>query len=415
MNPRPLGMRKTIRLLIALTILAWATQTLIHQWGFGAEIPALGQDPNGPEAADEKFVPPASRTGPAAAVELRSEARINGPEVRLKQICRWSKADAPAFVQIGELVIARFEETTPFKTVTLAEIRQTLHDAGVNVAVINFHGTTQCTVSRSDVQYDQTTALDQWIAARAPTTAPSEVTPASQPTQVASASTPHEDAAPVHTLRELLIGDLSVRLSMPVDQLQVNFNPADQKLLNLAEPEFKFNINGETVRNLGDVSWDVLVVTESGNRKASISANARAWQNQIALIKPVVYGQVFQAADVTDRRVLVDRVADETLLTKLQIVGQQASRDLQAGTVLTARLVEAVPLARQGQFITVTLNQGSVRVKTVARAMENGSYGQTIKVKNESNEEVYQVVLTGPQEGTMGPIGTAPQARLDDK
>ena len=37
MNGRPLGNCATVRLLIALTILAWATQTLLHQWGYGAE------------------------------------------------------------------------------------------------------------------------------------------------------------------------------------------------------------------------------------------------------------------------------------------------------------------------------------------------------------------------------------------
>ena len=37
---RPMGKRGTVQLLVWLTILAWATQTLFHQWGFGAEAPA---------------------------------------------------------------------------------------------------------------------------------------------------------------------------------------------------------------------------------------------------------------------------------------------------------------------------------------------------------------------------------------
>ena len=36
------------------------------------------------------------------------------------------------------------------------------------------------------------------------------------------------------------------------------------------------------------------------------------------------------------------------------------------------------------------------------RAMEGGSYGQTIRVKNEATGDVYQVVLTAPQEGSIG-------------
>jgi hypothetical protein len=54
-----------------------------------------------------------------------------------------------------------------------------------------------------------------------------------------------------------------------------------------------------------------------------------------------------------------------------------------------------------------------VSVKTVAKAMEGGSYGQTIRVKNEATNETYEVVLTGPQEGTMGPVASLSGARAD--
>jgi flagella basal body P-ring formation protein FlgA len=75
--------------------------------------------------------------------------------------------------------------------------------------------------------------------------------------------------------------------------------------------------------------------------------------------------------------------------------------------VMTGKTVQPVPLARTGQFVTVLLSRGGVTVKTVARAMEEGSYGQTIKVKNEGTKDVFEVVLTGPQEATLGPAQAA--------
>jgi flagella basal body P-ring formation protein FlgA len=97
----------------------------------------------------------------------------------------------------------------------------------------------------------------------------------------------------------------------------------------------------------------------------------------------------------------VDQLSDDPLLSADQIVGQQASRELKAGAVLTARMVDPVQLVKSGQLITVTLDQGTVRIKTVVRAMEAGSYGQTIRVKNETTRDVFQVILTGPQTATM--------------
>ena len=51
MNGRPLSTTKKVRILIAFTILAWATHTLLHQSGMRREIttlPAEGPETNTP-------------------------------------------------------------------------------------------------------------------------------------------------------------------------------------------------------------------------------------------------------------------------------------------------------------------------------------------------------------------------------
>jgi flagella basal body P-ring formation protein FlgA len=299
----------------------------------------------------------------------------------------------------------------------------------VNLALIRFAGPVVCTVNRADVEYNESVALDQWIQARqggapaGPETQPSAAGADAPQAALASGSAtmpatpppvtvalradqqPSQDS-PLRSLRDLLSADLAVRLGLPEDELQINFNPADQKALNLSEPQFKFNIDGRNIHNLGPVNWEVLVVTDSGSKKVMINASARAWQNQVVLTRPLSFKQVVQAADVRERRMLADRISDEPLLTAEQVVGQQAANDLKPGTVLTARMVDPVPLVRGGQFVTITLIQGNVRVKTVARAMDGGAYGQSIKVKNEATKDVYDVVITGPQEGTVGPLPT---------
>lgn len=73
-------------------------------------------------------------------------------------------------------------------------------------------------------------------------------------------------------------------------------------------------------------------------------------------------------------------------------------------------MVDAVPLVRAGQLVTVVLQQGSVQVKTVARAMEGGSFGQSIRVKNEATRDIFEVVLTGPQTGRLGSDAAAVSA-----
>jgi flagellar basal body P-ring protein FlgI len=102
-----------------------------------------------------------------------------------------------------------------------------------------------------------------------------------------------------------------------------------------------------------------------------------------------------------------------------QLVGQLCSRELQAGTVLTARLVDAAPLAKTGDLVTVTLSQGNVKITTVMRAIDGGSFGQSIRGKQETTGAIFDVTLTGPQCGAISPepsmqTASANVIRLED-
>lgn len=447
MNPRPLSMRKKVRLLIGITILAWATQTMMHQLGFGREIaagevaappveapaepaadapPAAGEETFVPR--EEKFVPGTARFAAGATLEIRTEARVAGAEVRLRQVCRWTDADAQAFAPVADLVLTRLDEKRPFDSVTLQQIRGALHDAGANLAMIRFAGPVACTVSRGDVELDEQKALEQWVQARTGEAQPAEESAAAakterggkdgldavlaegrrsesetDPAKSGAARGPAAAVGGVRTLREVLAADLAERLGLPAEQLELSFNPRDEKLLRLAEPAFRFHVEPKRVRNLGSVSWDVMLVAGESSQTVPIHAGARAWQRQVVLTRPLTFKQVIRDADVSERRTLVDRLPEDELLAVGQVVGQQAARDLKPGTVLTAKLVDAVPLVQTGQFVTVTLARGGVKVKTVARAMEGGSFGQTVRLKNEATKDIYEAVLTGPQEATLDP------------
>jgi flagella basal body P-ring formation protein FlgA len=111
---------------------------------------------------------------------------------------------------------------------------------------------------------------------------------------------------------------------------------------------------------------------------------------------------VLRDDDIIERRTLIDHIDDDPVLTRAQIVGQQASRDLRPGSVMTARMVESVPLAKVGQYVSIKLTQGGVQVQTVAKAMQSGSFGETIRVKNEATNEIFAATLTGPQTAVMG-------------
>ena len=202
-----------------------------------------------------------------------------------------------------------------------------------------------------------------------------------------------------------------MRLSLPVDQLQMTFDPEDQSLLNLAAPQFKFNIEARHVFGLGDVSWVVTVVTDSGKQKAIVSATARAWENQLTLVRPLATREVIQATDLVQPRAGGSAAERVRCLTSGRSRSGRRPWPASFGPANCSHgrtWSRAVPLAKVGQLITVALQQGTIHIKTIARAMEGGSYGQSIKAKNEATGDVYEVTLTGPQEGTIGGAAAPP-------
>jgi flagella basal body P-ring formation protein FlgA len=432
MYPTPNYVRKTVHLMVWLTILAWATQVLFSSWARGEEPAGVAQFAQVPVelGGSEKFVPGGERFYSGATLELRPEVNVIGEEVKLKQVCRWSDGDKGAFEPIADLVLLRLSQKSPYRTLTVREMRDTLHDAGVNLAVVRFAGATSCTVARTDVRFDERSALDQWIAAKdqlnskpglleSPTTQPvkASVMPAA-----AKAAAPTEAAVPAaaerpaarraaveakayRSLRDYLVAEVAERLNTPVDQLQFHFNPADEKVLNLAEPHFEFNVNPPRNRNLGEVTWDVTIVADGTSQKTSLTANVKAWQSQLVVDKPLGYRQIIREDDLVDRRTLVDRIGEDPLVTREQVVGQMAGRELRLGTVLTAKLIDPVILVKSGQLVSITLTQGTIRAKSVARATEQGTLGQTIRVRNEVTNNSFDVVVTGQQTARLPASG----------
>jgi flagella basal body P-ring formation protein FlgA len=342
-------------------------------------------------AEGEQFVP-SSR--PAGTLEMRPEATVFGPEVRLRQVCRWSGADDRLFSGVADLVITRIDAAggdTATKAIDLTGLRAMLRDAGLNLASVRFAGPVLCTVTRADAGQQQGGSTGIPAATTAPALAAT--------TQAAAPE------GPVVSLRERLTRDLADRMQLPVDSLQISFSQSDEKLLNLSEPQFRFEIEPRRARALGSVSWEVTATTAAGTgaaQKAVISATARAWQDQVVANRPISGRQIIRPEDVVEKRTLVESLPDSPLLKRDQIVGQQAAMDMKPGAVFLARLVQATPLARPGQLVTITLQAGAVQIRTVAKAMDEGTFGQTIRVRNEETKEMYEVTLTGPQQGTLG-------------
>jgi flagella basal body P-ring formation protein FlgA len=406
-------LRTAARTLAAIAIACLAGSA----WADDAVIPQIVADPG------DKVI---TRDPSAIAkLEIRDRATVAGTEVRLKHVCVWPAADDAMFASLADLVLVRIDPAASFTTITHEQIRTILHDAGVNQAVINFAGATVCTIDRVDNPFNEAEALDAW-ARGAENIVPvnSEKTQAviladavTQQQQRLHPATTQPSALVVtdtRSLQSVLTEDIATRLNLPAAALQVDFRAEDRGLLSLTSLQVKFDIEPHRTAELGEWRWVVSITSGVTTRKVQIIAQVRAWQEQVVVKNLVAFKNTIRAEDVEVRRALVDRIGDGAAPLDA-VVGSAAVRELKPGMVITPRLIAPVELARSGQLITVIMRRGGVEIRTVATAMEAGSYGQTIRVKNNATRQPFDVVLVGPQTAVLGDTvqGAKPDANKD--
>ena len=336
-NPRPvMSIRKTVQLMVILTILAWATQTLFAQWGLGGLIlperlqsqtadqpPRHSAPPPAPQHAPAPRPQPIDRFNGGATVELQPRARFTEAaiaargRVTLRDVCKWSDHDAPVLEPLGDVLIAKLTTTPHVRQVSVDDIKSRLHDAGVNLSQLQFTGSARCAILIGDAQESD-----------------------------AEIELPTPSEEPAKTQEEIVVAEAPV---------------ATQPVVEEPAPQY--------------------------------------FEEQLVLTRPLSRNQRIIASDITVKRVPLEEPSTRPSITKEEVVGNLTARELKPGDVFAPEDIKRPAAVTKGQFMTVALRVGQFDVETVARAMDTAARGEICRAKNEANGDVYRVLITAENEG----------------
>jgi flagella basal body P-ring formation protein FlgA len=365
--------RRTVQLMVILTLLAWATQTLFTQWGYGGLI--ISQ-------------PVASPAKGEVILEVRSEIRPQDAAIiRLRDVCRWSQSNAGDVDGYADLILANLSEGSGTRRVNVADIRAVLHEAGVNLSGIQFAGAASCVIAVEGV--------NELPGAGDPGATPQAAV------ALTDSSQSHALDEPQTTLRDLLVGPLLRELGLVERDVQVDFEAKDEAVLALTSPRCGFRIDASRAGDLGAVAWNIVINDRSDERTVTLAGTVRVWEDQVVLKRALSSGQMIMEKDLISRRVLVEQRMASLLSDAKEAVGQIAGRDLQAEQALTPEDLAPQAMVTKGDFINVSLEIGGLNVATVARAMQGGAKGEVISARNEATRDVYRVVVTGVSAGEV--------------
>jgi flagella basal body P-ring formation protein FlgA len=79
----------------------------------------------------------------------------------------------------------------------------------------------------------------------------------------------------------------------------------------------------------------------------------------------------------------------------------EARQAIQVGSVIFTDQVQSPVLVKRGEVITVTSQGGGIRVRTSARARQDGAKGNLVQVESLDTKERYDARVVGPHEAAV--------------
>jgi len=118
----------------------------------------------------------------------------------------------------------------------------------------------------------------------------------------------------------------------------------------------------------------------------------------IKTINPINRGQVINQSNTDVGEVDLSTLRGQVFTLKNPPYGLIASRNLRINTFITENLTNQPTLVKKGDLVLITASSGSIIVRMNGVALEDGSKGQQIRVKNTSSERIiYAKVVTNSE------------------
>lgn len=99
-------------------------------------------------------------------------------------------------------------------------------------------------------------------------------------------------------------------------------------------------------------------------------------------------GEIIRAEQVLIERKEVTNLIEQPLESFEETAGFRVKRNLQRGTIITTGALEAIPEVERGEQTLIIYNDGLCRVTAPGEALQSGSTGDYIKVRNKATRKI---------------------------
>ena len=114
-------------------------------------------------------------------------------------------------------------------------------------------------------------------------------------------------------------------------------------------------------------------------------------------------GEVIRANDIGWRKVRARRNTYNTIGAVEDLIDHMARRPLIAGRLIRRTDVRPQQLVRKGDFVTVHFRSSAMSLTTRGIALESGTRGDVIRIRNQRSKTVIEAKVVGPSTAVIQP------------
>ena len=133
-----------------------------------------------------------------------------------------------------------------------------------------------------------------------------------------------------------------------------------------------------------------------------VPAQVSLFQPVVVSTRPLSRGSVVGADDVHLAERDTGLLGSNYLLDPAQAIGMQLKRNVSADSVLSYTQLENNRIVRRGDKVVISAGNSSVSVKMPGEALEDGTQGEQIRVRNSRSNRVIRARVTGPGQVEAG-------------
>ncbi len=118
----------------------------------------------------------------------------------------------------------------------------------------------------------------------------------------------------------------------------------------------------------------------------------------ITATRPLVRGQIIDQSDITSSFIELQRYRKDGFSSQDQLIGAKIKRNVRLGDVIERNDVCVVC---RNEKVTIKAGKGGMSIITQGTALQDGAYGEQIRVKNDKSQRIIEGTVTNIGEVTV--------------